>query len=155
MRLIEFNNAYNAAKRWIRREGVDAVAPAERSLRDLLPQLDSDEDRRIAVNLLLRLPRYAVPPEPPTELMREAVAVERAAYEAPGTVEERIAILAEARRRIFEIANRAPADEAPGIRGLTRVLEHLEDNLRDPLWPPTTDPTFPLSRQDLVAAERL
>jgi hypothetical protein len=135
MRLIEFNNAYNAAKRRIRREGVDAVAPAERSLRDLLPQLDSDEDRRIAINLLLRLPRYAVPPEPPTVLMREAVAVERAAYEAPGTADERIAIMAEARRKIFEIADRAPADEAPAIRGLTRVLEHLEDNLRDPHWP--------------------
>lgn len=138
MRLIEFNNAYNAAKRRIRREGVAAVAPAEGTLRELLPQLESDNDRRIAANLLLRLPRYVIPPEPPSDLMREAVAIERAAYEAPGTAEERIAIMAEARRKIFEIANRAPADEAPGIRGLTRVLEHLEDNLRDPLWPQTT-----------------
>jgi len=82
---------------------------------DLLPQLESDEDRRIASNLLLRLPRYAVPPEPPSELMREAVAVERAAYDASGTAEERIAIMADARWKIFEIADRAPADEAPGI----------------------------------------
>jgi len=85
--------------------------------------------------LITRLPGYAVPPEPPSELMQEAVAIEHAAYAAPGSDEERIAILAEARRKIFEIADRAPADEAASIRGLTRVLEHLEDNLRDPDWP--------------------
>jgi hypothetical protein len=135
MRLIEFNSAYNTAKRRIQREGVDAVAPAEQYLRNLLQQLESDEDRRVAVNLIKRLPGHAVPPAPPSALMQEALAIERAAYEATGTDEERIAIMAEARRKIFEIAERAPADEAPSIQGLTRVLEHLEDNLRDPYWP--------------------
>jgi len=135
MRLNEFNNAHNAAKRRIRRDGLAAVGPAEQSLRDLLPELESDEDRRVAAALITRLPGYAVPPEPSSELMQEAVAIEHAAYAAPGSDEERIAILAEARRKIFEIADRAPADEAASIRGLTRVLEHLEDNLRDPDWP--------------------
>ncbi|HEY3559007.1 MAG TPA: hypothetical protein VG497_28780 [Kribbella sp.] len=135
MQLREFNNAHNAAKRRIRSEGVDAVGPADLALRELLPQLQSDEDRRVATMLIARLPGYAVPVEPPSALMREAVAIERAAYEARGTDAERIAIMAEARRKIFEIADRAPADEAAGIRGLTRVLEHLEDNLRDPYWP--------------------
>jgi hypothetical protein len=135
MRLIEFNNAYNTAKRRVRREGAEAVEPAQRKLRGLLPQLESDEDRRIAADLLEGLPAYATPHPPPSELMQEAVAIERAAYEATGTDEERIAIMADARRRIFEIADQAPADEAPSIRGLTRVLEHLEDNLRDPYWP--------------------
>ncbi|GAA3133500.1 hypothetical protein JOF29_002343 [Kribbella aluminosa] len=135
MHLSEFNNAHHAAKRRIQREGVGAVALAEQSLRELLGQLESDEDRRVAANLIKRLPGYAVPPEPPSALMQEAVAVERAAHEAPGTAEERIAIMAEARRRIFEIADRAPADEAASIRGLTRVLEHIEENLRDPYWP--------------------
>ena len=135
MHLREFNSEHNAAKRRIQRQGVDAVEPAERALRELLPQLESDEDRRLAVNLIKRLPGYAVPPAPPSELMKEAVAIERAAYEAPGTDEERIAIMAEARRKIFEIAERATREEAPSIQGLTRVLEHLEDNLRDPDWP--------------------
>ncbi|MET9316537.1 hypothetical protein ABZX12_32360 [Kribbella sp. NPDC003505] len=135
MRLSEFNNAHNAHKRRIQRDGPDAVGAAERSLRDLLPQLDSDEDRRVATMLIDRLPGYAVPPEPPSALMQEAVAIERAAYEARGSDEERIEIMTEARRKIFELADRAPADEAASIRALTRVLEHLEDNLRDPHWP--------------------
>lgn len=135
MHLREFSAAHATAKRRIRRDGIDAVAAAESALRALLPQLESDEDRRLAVNLIKRLPGYAVPPAPPSALMREAREIERAAYETTGTDEERIAILAEARRKIFEIAERASPEEAPSIQGLTRVLEHLEDNLRDPYWP--------------------
>jgi hypothetical protein len=135
MHLREFNNAHNAAKRRIRREGVDAVGPAEEALRALLPELQSDEDRRVATLLIARLPGYAVPVEPPSELMQEAIAIEHAASAALGTDAERIAIMAEARRRIFEIADRAPVDEASSIRSLTRVLEHLVENLRDPHWP--------------------
>ncbi|TCC51005.1 hypothetical protein E0H75_12730 [Kribbella capetownensis] len=135
MRLGEFSSVHATAKRRIQREGVAAVAPAEQELRELLPQLESDEDRRVAINLINRLSGYAVPPKPPTPLMQEALSVERAATESVGSVDERIAIMAAARRRIFEIADRAPADEAPGIRALTRVLEHLESNLRDPDWP--------------------
>ncbi|GAA1691303.1 hypothetical protein GCM10009745_40760 [Kribbella yunnanensis] len=135
MQFREFSAAYNTAKRRIQREGAEAVAPAEKHLEAMLPELESDEDRRVGGNLIKRLPRYAVPAEPPTALMLEAMAVEREAFESPGTAEERIAIMAEARRRIFEIAERAPADDAPSIRGLTRGLEHLEDNLRDPYWP--------------------
>ena len=135
MRLHEFNSAFTTAKRRIQREGVDAVAPAEQELSALVPQLELDKDRRVASNLIKQLPGYAVPPPPPSALMQEALAVEQAAFEATGTDEERIAIMAEARRRIFAIADRAPTTEAPSIRGLTRVLEHLEDNLRDPYWP--------------------
>src|SRR4051794_15185405 len=114
MQLREFNNAHNAVKRRIRREGVDAVGPAEQALRALLPELQSDEDRRVATLLIARPAGYAVPVEPPSALMREAVAIEHATYEAPGTDAERIAIMAEARRK---------------------VIEHLEGNLRDPDWP--------------------
>jgi hypothetical protein len=135
MRLGEFNDVHVTAKRRIEREGVGAVAPAEAELRALLPELDSDEARRVAANLIKRLPGYAVPPQPPSALMQEALAIERAAFRATGTDEERIAIMAEARRQIFEIAERADADEAPSIQGLTRTLEHLADNLSDPDWP--------------------
>ncbi|GAA3133451.1 hypothetical protein JOF29_002347 [Kribbella aluminosa] len=132
MQLREFNNAH---KRQIRSEGIDTVGPAEQALRELLPQLQSNEDRRVAMLLIARLPGCAVPVEPPSGLMQEAVAIERAAYDAPGTDAEPIASMAEAPRKIFEIADRAPADKAAGIRSLTRVLEHLEDNLRNPHWP--------------------
>jgi hypothetical protein len=136
MNLRDFNNAHNAARRRIRREGVDAVAPAEDALRALLPELPSDEDRRIAAMLIDRLPEYAEPVAPPSALMQEAIAIEHAASSATGTDAERIATMAEARRKIWELADRAPDDdEASGIRSLTRILEHLEDNLRNPDWP--------------------
>ncbi|MFI5730963.1 hypothetical protein ACIA49_12640 [Kribbella sp. NPDC051587] len=135
MQFREFSAAFNTAKRRIQREGVDAVGSAETQLQAMLAELESDEDRRVGANLIKRLPRYAVPAEPPSALMLEAMAVERAAFESRGTAEERVAVMAEARRRIFEIAERAPADDAPSIRGLTRGLEHLEETLRDPYWP--------------------
>ncbi|MFD7157394.1 hypothetical protein ACFV9C_22535 [Kribbella sp. NPDC059898] len=111
MQLREFTNAYNAAEPRIRSEGVGAVGLAERALGELLPQLRSAEDRRVATLLIARLPGYAVPVEPPSALM------------------------AEAWRKIFELGDRAPTDEAAGIRSLTRALEHLEQNLRDPHRP--------------------
>jgi hypothetical protein len=135
MRFSEFSNAFNTEKRRIQRDGEMAVKPAEARLRAMVPQLESDEDRRVGEQLIGRLAQYAVPPEAPSALMQEALEIERTAYDAPGTDAERILIIAEARRKIFEIADRAAADEAPSIRGLTRVLEHLEDNLRDPHWP--------------------
>ncbi|TDD51877.1 hypothetical protein E1263_29730 [Kribbella antibiotica] len=140
MQFSEFNNAFSAARRRIRREGSDAIAPAEEQLQAMAPELESEEDRRVAASLIQKLPQYALPPRPRSALMHEALLVERAAYEAAGSVEERIAAMAEARRRIFEIAERAPADEAPGIQALTRVIEHLEDDLRDPVWPLAVPP---------------
>jgi hypothetical protein len=65
MQLREFNNAHNAAERRIRRESVDAGGPAEQALRALLPELQSDEDRRVATLPMARLAGYAVPVEPP------------------------------------------------------------------------------------------
>lgn len=135
MRFGEFNNAFNIEKRRIQQGGEAAVEPALARLRAMLPELESNADREVGEQLISRLPQYAVPPRAPSALMREALEIERAAYHATGTDAERIVIIAEARRKIFELADRAGADEAPGIRGLTRVLEHLEDNLRDPHWP--------------------
>lgn len=135
MQFREFSAAFNTAKRRIQREGAAAVAPAEETLSAMLVELESDEDRRVGGNLIKRLPRYAEPAAPPSALMIEAMAIEREAFESRGTAAERVAIMADARRRIFEIADRAPAEDAPSIRGLTRGLEHLEDTLRDPYWP--------------------
>src|SRR5690349_11658866 len=92
MQFREFSAAFNTAKRRIQREGVVAVAPAEEQLQAMLAELESDEDRRVGGNLIKRLPRYAVPAEPPSALMLEAMAVEREAFESQGTAEERIAV---------------------------------------------------------------
>lgn len=65
----------------------------------------------------------------------EASAIQGVAFAAQGTAEEKLAIISDAMRQIWEIAERAPAKEAANIRGLSRVLEHLENELRDPTWP--------------------
>jgi hypothetical protein len=79
----------------------------------------------------------AVPPAPPRQwsaLYHEAGAIHADSYRTGDTVEERIGALQEARRRIWAIADRAPKDEAPHIRAMTRVLDHLEAELREPTW---------------------
>lgn len=55
-----------------------------------------------------------------------------------GSREERLAALAEARRRIWEIADRA-GDDSVTIRGLTRGLERSEEILIEGL--PWSDPS--------------
>ncbi|MEU4607983.1 hypothetical protein AB0F43_33805 [Kribbella sp. NPDC023972] len=54
-----------------------------------------------------------------------------------GSVEERLAALREARRRIWAIADRA-GDDSVTIRGLTRGLERSEEILTEGL--PWSDP---------------
>jgi hypothetical protein len=61
------------------------------------------------------------------EMVEALRVLDEADFES-GTTEERLAALAEARRRIWEIADRAGADSVT-IRGLTRGLERSEEML--------------------------
>jgi hypothetical protein len=79
----------------------------------------------------------AEPPPPPREygpLYHEAGAIHAAAFLAEGTNEEKADALAEARHKIWAIADRAPDDEEADIRAMTRALEHIEMMLRQD-WP--------------------
>jgi hypothetical protein len=69
--------------------------------------------------------------------MTEALRVLDEADFESGTVDERLAALREARRRIWAIADRAGADSVT-IRGLTRGLERTEEDLTEGL--PWSDP---------------
>jgi hypothetical protein len=130
MRYDEFDLEYKDAKRRIRDAGGAGVAEEQVRLRALVPELTSDEDRRVALSLIDRLPERAVTP-PPSPLMAEALRIQDSAFFAGGTTEERLAVLAEARRKIFDIADRA-GEEGPTIRGLTRMLERRELYLTEP-----------------------
>jgi hypothetical protein len=131
----EFNDAFYRARDKVQtQEGTD-VAAEQAKLRSLVPADASDHDRSWTKILIDGL---ADPPEPPrqwSELYHEASVVHASAYHAGGTVEEQIAALEEARHKIWDIADRASKDEEADIRAMTRVLEHLEDALRDPTWP--------------------
>ena len=133
--IAEFNSAFSRARDLVRnQDGVD-VAAVQAELRALVPEDASEHDRGWTKTLIDRL---AEPPEPPREwsaLYHEAGQVHAEAYQAGGSVAEQIEALQEARRKIWEIADRAAPEEAPHIRAMTRVLEHLENELRDPTWP--------------------
>ncbi|WP_433006423.1 hypothetical protein [Kribbella sp. CA-294648] len=133
--LATFNNAFLRARERIQNEdGVD-IAEVQAGLRALVPDDASEHDQEWTKVLIDRL---AEPPEPPrdwSDLYYEAGEVHAGAYRTGAPVEEQLAALAEARRRIWEIADRAAPDEEPHIRAMTRSLEHLERELRDPSWP--------------------
>ncbi|MFC5261058.1 hypothetical protein ACFPJ1_02955 [Kribbella qitaiheensis] len=132
--VAKFNSAFAGARRRVRKEQGD-VAEEQARLRELVPDDASAEDRDWAVGLIESLAEPPPPPRQWSELYHEAGRVHASAYRVGGTVEEQIAALEEARRKIWEIADRASEDEEADIRAMTRVLEHLEDELRDPTWP--------------------
>jgi hypothetical protein len=134
--LPAFTKAFNRARDRIRGAGhpLDVAAEQER-LRALVPADASEHDRSWTARIIASL---SDPPPTPREwsaLYHEAGRLQAAAYPVDGTVEEQIAALAEARRKIWEIADRAPQDEEADIRAMTRGLEHLENLLRDPPFP--------------------
>jgi hypothetical protein len=132
-----FVMAFNRARDRVRRDGATDVAAEQQQLRALLPDDLSEEDRTWTTQLIERL---AEPPEPPptwSALYDEAGRVHAEAYAFEGTEEQRIEAFRTARRRIFEIAERADPDEAAEIRAMARPLEHLENGLRDQSWPRT------------------
>jgi hypothetical protein len=141
--LPEFNTAFSRARDKVRnQEGTD-VAAEQAKLRALVPDDASDHDRTWTKTVIDSL---ADPPPPPRQwsaLYHEAGQIHASAYPEDGTVEEQIAAIQEARRKIWEIADRAAEDEEAHIRAMTRVLDHYENELRDPTWPIDDPPTQP------------
>jgi hypothetical protein len=134
MDIARFNSAF-AEARDERDSTPDFDVPAaQQKLRDLIVDEPEGDDRAWALRMIDKL---AEPPPPPREygpLYHEAGAIHAAAFLAEGTDEEKADALAEARHKIWAIADRAPDDEAPHIRGMTRALDHLETMLRGH-WP--------------------
>jgi hypothetical protein len=133
MDIAAFNSAFAEARRRIRTEQVD-VGRQQEKLRALVSDDDPAEDRDWALRLIESLAVRPPPPRQWSALYHEAGAIHAGSYRTGDSVEERIAALQEARRRIWDIADRAPKDEAPHIRAMTRVLDHLEAELREPTW---------------------
>ncbi len=133
MDIREFNVAYNSAKRRLRADRGADVGEQQARLTELVPMLATEDDRQTAMNLIARLPQRARPSQPDSPQWTEAVRIQGEAFFGGGSTEERLARLAAARKRIWEIAEHAGTD-GPSIRGLTRTLEHLEESLTDPRW---------------------
>jgi hypothetical protein len=137
--IAKFNSAYTDARGRVRREGADVAAEQARLL-GLIPDDATEDDLRWARTMIASLAEPPAPPRQYSELYHEAGRIQAAAYQVQGTVEEQIEALATARRKIWKIADRADRDEAADIRAMTRSMEHVEDGLRNPLWPADDQP---------------
>ncbi|HZX09012.1 hypothetical protein [Kribbella sp.] len=132
--LVRFNSAFAQARYEQKTDPAFDLAAAQQQLLALIADEPDGDDRTFALEMIEDL---AVPPPPPREhgpLYHEAGAIHAAAFLAEGTDEEKADALAEARHKIWSIADRAPDDEAPSIRGMTRALHHMEIMLRG-YWP--------------------
>jgi hypothetical protein len=130
-----FTMAFNRARDRVRSEtGADVVAE-QAALQALVPNDASPDERRWTSELIDSLGTPPPPPREWSELYHEAGRIHASAYPVDGTVTQQLAALESARRQIWQIADRADEDEAPHIRAMTRVLEHLEEELRNPTWP--------------------
>jgi len=131
----EFDLAYKAARRRVAGATPNVVRAEQQQLADLVRLLPGENDRRVASGLIETLPQYAAPASPPHPLYTEALAVLDDPELGTGTAQEQVAKIAAARRKVFDLADRAGTDGA-GIRSLTRMLDHREERLTDPYpWP--------------------
>lgn len=141
MEFHEFNDDYTVTRERLRAGKLTDVAAEQQRLLALVPQLVDSNHQQVARNLIAALPDSTAPAAPPSPEMAEALQIQDTAFYAGGTKEEKLAALAAARKKIWEIADRAGEDSAQ-IRGLTRMLEHRENDLAEDLpWadPPPAD----------------
>jgi hypothetical protein len=135
MDIAKFNSAFSRARRQQRTEPDFDVTAAQAELRELIAEEPDNDDRDWALRLIDRLAEPLPAPPERSELYAEAGRIHSAAFHSGGTVDQQLAVLEEARRQIWEIADRASDEEEADIRAMTRSLEHLENGLRNPNWP--------------------
>ncbi|GAA0922657.1 hypothetical protein GCM10009554_00370 [Kribbella koreensis] len=133
--IAAFNSAFSRARHKIKTEPATDIAAEQAALRQLVPADASEHDQSWTKILIDRLAEPPAPPRQWSDLYHQAGEIHASAYPDGGTVEQQIAVLEDARRRIWEIADRAEPEEAPHIRAMTRALEHIERELREPSWP--------------------
>ncbi|WP_329001425.1 hypothetical protein OHA18_00600 [Kribbella sp. NBC_00709] len=123
-----FNMALNRAYDRVHRSAQPADLAAEQDkLRALVPADASEHDRTWTGHLVNDLAEPPPPPPERSDLYREAVQIHIAVYPPKGTTDEQIAMLEDGRRRIWELADRASADEEDDIRALTEDLKSMEN----------------------------
>lgn len=130
--IAAFNSAFGDLRYRQRTEQNFDMAAAQNELRALITDEPEGENRAWALRLIDKLAEPLPPPRQWSALYHEAGAIHASTYRTGDSVEEQIAAIEEARRRIWAIADRAPRDEAPHIRAMTRVLDHIEAELREP-----------------------
>lgn len=134
MDIAQFNSAFAQARHEQKTDAQFDLATAQQHLLALIADEPEGEDRNFALRMIEDL---SEPPPPPREygpLYHEAGAIHAAAFLVQGTDEEKADALADARHKIWAIADRAPHEEEADIRAMTRALDHMETMLRGD-WP--------------------
>lgn len=137
----EFNRQYKLSRASLIAGETTDLDAVQTHLRQLADEV-AGSDQQFAHKLIDGLPALVTAVQessssPQSPEMAEALQILKAGKFDEGTVEERLAALADARKRIWAIADRAGADSVK-IRGLTRGLESTEQALE--LGPPWSDP---------------
>lgn len=132
--IARFNSAFSEARHQQRIDESFDLAATQQKLRELVADVPEGDDRAWALRMIDKLAEPLPGPREWSPLYYEAAAIHEAAYPIEGTLDEQLSGLAEARRKIWAIADRAPHDEEADIRAMTRVLEHIENELREPSW---------------------
>ncbi|MEU8224542.1 hypothetical protein [Kribbella sp. NPDC048915] len=134
MDVVAFNTAYAEARDQRDADPNFDVPGAQQLLRAMIAGEPDGDDRAWALRMIDKLTTPSPPPREYGPLYHQAGAIHAEAFAFKGTDAEKADALAKARREIWAIADRAPVDEAPHIRGMTRALEYLETTLRGD-WP--------------------
>jgi hypothetical protein len=133
--VARFNSAFSAARHQQEIDQEFDLKAAQEKLRDLIADEPEGEDRAWAVRLIEKLAEPRPTPREWSPLYHEAAAIQASAVPTEGTDEEKATAISEARRKIWAIADRASHEEEAHIRAMTRTLEHIENELREPSWP--------------------
>lgn len=139
MEFHEFNHEFTLSRARLRAGETSDVAAEQQLLRALVASLPTDHERKVAAGLITRLAEKEQPRPADSPEMIEAVNLIERAADAQGTIEERLAFLADTRQKVWAIAARAGSDSA-AIQALTRMLDSQEEVLTDP--PPWLESTL-------------
>lgn len=134
MDVAKVNSLFTQARYEQRQDPAYDVRPTQEALRALVADEPESDDKAWALRLADKLAEPLPPPREMSSLYYEAVAIAGELPSPDASPEERYAALAEARRRIWEIADRAGPDEEVDIRALTSPLQQLMDFIQPPTF---------------------
>jgi hypothetical protein len=113
----------------------EILVQAQEDLYELLPDLTTEDERREATTLVQEMPQALAPYlEPRSRARMLAEQVIRKSQEGAVGIDQKLAGIAAARQRIWQLAESA-GDEADDIRWMTRRFDCTERDLRDDTVP--------------------
>ncbi|MFF1821234.1 hypothetical protein ACFVWG_28280 [Kribbella sp. NPDC058245] len=134
MDIAKINSLFAQARHEQRQHPAYDVRPTQHEIRTLVAGEPDSDDKTWALRLADNLASPLPPAREWSALYDEAAAIAGELPAADAPIEQQVAALSEARRRIWEIADRAAPDEEVHIRALASPLERIQDYLQPPTF---------------------